>query len=80
MTGIPDSFDEFRRKKISENTIKPADEKQREILKLMKQLRGNSEFQSFKDIGITINKNLETIKGKLIPMPRITLGENNSIE
>jgi aubergine-like protein len=25
MTGIPDSFDEFRRKKISENTIKSAD-------------------------------------------------------
>lgn len=36
MTGIPENFDEFRRKKISENTIKSADEKQREIVKLMK--------------------------------------------
>jgi hypothetical protein len=25
MTGIPENFDEFRRKKISENTIKSAD-------------------------------------------------------
>jgi hypothetical protein len=80
MTGIPDNFDEFRRKKISENTIKSADEKHREILKLMRQLRDNPEFQSFKEIGIRINKSLETIKGRIIPMPRITLGENNAIE
>ena len=80
MTGIPDNFDEFRRKKISEQTIKGPDEKQREILKLMRQLRDNDEFRSFKDIGIRIDKNLETIKGKIIPMPRLQLGENNSIE
>lgn len=46
----------------------------------MGQLRGNDEFQSFKEIGISISKRLETIKGKLIPMPKINLGENNSIE
>lgn len=79
MTGIPDNFDQFRRKKISEQTIKSADEKQREIIKLMRQLRDNDEFKSFKQIGIKIDKNLSTIKGKLIPMPRINLGENNSI-
>ncbi len=58
MTGIPDNFDEFRRKKISEQTIKGADEKQREIIKLMRQLRDNDEFRSLKEIGIKINKNL----------------------
>lgn len=35
MTGIPENFDEVRRKKISEQTIKPPQEKQREILDLM---------------------------------------------
>jgi hypothetical protein len=46
----------------------------------MRQLRDNDEFQSFKEIGIRIDKGLQTVKGRLIPMPRITLGENNSIE
>jgi hypothetical protein len=27
MTGVPEDFDEYRRKKISENTIKPPNEK-----------------------------------------------------
>ncbi len=31
-------------------------------------------------MGIKINKNLETVKGRLIPMPRINLGENRSVE
>lgn len=31
MTGIPDDFDEFRRKKISEATIKSAEERRAEI-------------------------------------------------
>ena len=35
MTGIPDDFDEFKRKKISEATIKSAEERKREIGKLM---------------------------------------------
>jgi hypothetical protein len=42
MTGIPEHFDEFRRKKISENTIKRPDEKQKEILSLMDELRGDN--------------------------------------
>jgi hypothetical protein len=45
----------------------------------MRQLRDNDEFRSLKDIGIKIDKHLETIKGKIIPLPRINLGENNSI-
>ena len=58
MTGIPDNFDEFRRKKISEQTIKSPEEKQREIVRLMKQLRDNDEFRSLKEVGIKISKNL----------------------
>jgi hypothetical protein len=80
MTGIPENFDEFRRKKISESTIKTADEKQREILKLMSELKGNDEFKSLKEIGINVKERLEVIKGKIIPMPRINLGENYSVE
>lgn len=39
MTGIPDDFDEIRRKKISESTIKPPAAKLEEISGLMKKLK-----------------------------------------
>lgn len=39
MTGIPDDFDEFRRKKISEATIKPPIDKHKEISELMNKLK-----------------------------------------
>ena len=58
MTGIPEHFDEFRRKKISENTIKKPEEKQKEIISLMDELRGDNEFSSLKELGIRVNKKL----------------------
>lgn len=58
MTGIPDNFDETRRKKISENTIKRPDEKQREIKSLMKELREDNDFCSLNELGIKVNKRL----------------------
>lgn len=39
MTGLPDNFDEFRRKKISESTIKSPGEKKNEITTLMRDLQ-----------------------------------------
>jgi hypothetical protein len=39
MTGIPDNFDEFRRKKISENTIRQPNDKMNDIGELIKKLR-----------------------------------------
>lgn len=39
MTGIPDDFDEFRRKKISEATIKSAEERRSEINQLMNEIK-----------------------------------------
>lgn len=80
MTGIPENFDEFRRKKISESTIKKPQEKQREIMDLMKELKSQNEFCSLNELGISVSKKLETIQGRLIPMPKINLGDNNSIE
>jgi hypothetical protein len=35
MTGIPEDFDEFKRKKISEQTILDARTKQKEIMYVM---------------------------------------------
>jgi len=31
-------------------------------------------------MGININKDLETVNGKIIPMPRLNLGENHAVE
>jgi hypothetical protein len=30
-------------------------------------------------MGININKDLETIDAKIIPMPKLNLGENNTV-
>lgn len=56
MTGIPDDFDEFRRKKISQATIKPADQRKNDINLLMSEIKNTSEINSLKQIGIDINK------------------------
>ena len=42
MTGIPDDFDEFRRKKISEATIKSAEERRKEINHLMQEIKSTN--------------------------------------
>ena len=31
-------------------------------------------------MGININQNLDAVEGKIIPMPRLKLGENNSVD
>lgn len=46
MTGIPDDFDEYRRKKISQATIKSAEERKREIGGLMNEIKNTSELNS----------------------------------
>lgn len=58
MTGIPDDFDEFRRKKISEATIKSAEERKREIQGLMDQIKNTNELNSLNQIGIEIDKKM----------------------
>jgi hypothetical protein len=44
MTGIPEDFDEMRRKKISESTIKPPAAKIEEISGLMKKLKNSQDI------------------------------------
>ena len=80
MTGIPDDFDEFRRKKISEATIKSAEERRCEITELMNEIKNTNEIYSLNEMGIKIEKNMEKFNAKLIPAPRITLGSNQTIE
>ncbi len=45
MTGIPDDFDERKRKSISERTIKNPGDKKREIEGLMKELGSKKKFE-----------------------------------
>lgn len=46
----------------------------------MSEIKHTSEVYSLKEMGINIEKNMEKINAKIIPPPRITLGENQSIE
>ena len=80
MTGIPDDFDEFRRKKISEATIKSAEERKKEIQGLMNEIKNTNEIDSLKEIGIKIDRDMETFKAKLIPPPRLALGNDERVE
>lgn len=52
MTGIPDSFDEFKRKKVSEATIKSPSDKKREIEEFMRQADQVNDLSSLKQLGI----------------------------
>ena len=42
MTGIPDDFDEFRRKKISEATIRSAEDRRQDINQLIREIKGTN--------------------------------------
>jgi hypothetical protein len=80
MTGIPDNFDEMRRKKISEKTIKPPDEKVREINKFMDQVKKEEKIKEFENLGLNLNFNLEKIESKLIPTPQLDLGKGGKVD
>lgn len=58
MTGIPENFDEMRRKHISEKTIKPPEEKVREITKFVDQVKGQEKIKEFNDLGLKLKFDL----------------------
>lgn len=74
MTGIPDSFDEFKRKKISESTIKSPAEKKKEIDTLIKDVSTDNHLKSLKQLGIDLSFQMEKIKAKSIQNPTLQLG------
>ena len=80
MTGIPDDFDEFRRKKVSEATIRSAEERRHDINSLVREIKNTNEIDSLKQIGINLDSNMETFNAKLIPAPKIRLGGEEKIE
>lgn len=48
MTGIPDNFDEFKRKKISQATIKEPRDKKMEIEKFISETEKVNDLNSLK--------------------------------
>jgi aubergine len=80
MTGIPDDFDEMRRKKISEFTIRPPNEKHQEISGLMNKLKKVEELSSLEKMGIKVCQEMEEIKAKIIPAPTLELGGKDRID
>ena len=71
MTGIPEDFDEFRRKKVSEITIKPPHDKKREIGELMNKLKDCREINDLEGIGIKLNREMERINAKHMQAPTL---------
>ena len=80
MTGIPDDFDEFKRKKISENTILDARTKKGEIMKIMDELKKTDDFEKLEQVGLKLSSRLYNFKCKSIPTPKIALGEDEKVQ
>lgn len=80
MTGIPDEFDEMRRKKVSEATILNPPEKYNAIDGLMGKLKSSHELDELRSLGIDLSKSMTEFEAKVIPVPRLLLGAKNSVE
>lgn len=81
MTGIPDDFDEMRRKKVSERTIKNPQDKLRDIESLMKgKLSKESDMKELAELGLDVSRNLMSFKAKVAPMPKLQLGKDKSVQ
>jgi hypothetical protein len=80
MTGIPENFDEMRRKKISESSIKNPPEKVKEIGGLMNELRDSDEMKALRELGIDVEPTMCKFKAKAITTPKLMLGGNNHVD
>lgn len=59
MTGIPESFDEFKRKKVSEATIKSPGDKKAEITNFMRKVEDSKDFVFMKEMGVSLDHRME---------------------
>lgn len=66
-------------KKISQMTIKSADERKTEISGLMNELKNTNEINELKQIGISIDSNMQRFNAKIIPAPRLRLGRDEKV-
>lgn len=80
MTGIPDNFDEQRRKSVSQNTILNPSDKAKEIKSFMDQLVKKGEIQDLADMGINLNKDLNRFQAKQIENPTLELGNKQVVQ
>lgn len=80
MTGIPEDFDEMRRKKVSEATILNPPEKYAAIDSLMSRLKSSQELEELRTLGIDLSKTMADFEAKVIPVPRLMLGGKSMVD
>jgi hypothetical protein len=80
MTGIPDNFDEMRRKNISQQTILSPGDKYKEIDGFMKSLVASKEIDTLAQIGISLNSRMNKVAAKQISNPTLALGGKFTVE
>jgi hypothetical protein len=79
MTGIPDNFDENRRKAISKQTILAPDKKKREIEDFIGELEKGNHIQNLKELGIDVKKTLNKMSAVTIATPALELGQKQYV-
>jgi hypothetical protein len=81
MTGLAD---ERKRREVSACTIKSASDRKYKIECLVKRMNKESKSMSpqflSERFGISIEENLHNVKAKQIPLPKLQLGDRNSVE
>lgn len=70
----------MRRKKISESTIKSPNDKAKEIQSLIDELKKTDELKALSSLGLEVKQSMSSIQAKAIPVPRLKLGKNNTVE
>ena len=80
VTGIPDHYDEYKRRSISQTTIQSAPDKLKEILDLTNEIENSGEFSALSKLGLEVNKKANGVEGAIIPSPVLMLGENKKVD
>lgn len=79
MTGIPEDFDQTKNKTVTQASRASAEERKLEIEAFIKQLKDNEEKGIYAQLGVKISTACQKVEAKLIPSPKIMLGDNRSV-
>jgi hypothetical protein len=54
--------------------------KRKEIMNVVKEIERTDDFDKLEDVGLKLNKKLYSFKAKSIPVPRISLGQEEKVQ
>jgi hypothetical protein len=80
MTGIPDNFDENRRKSVSQQTILAPDRKLKEIEGYYEELKKAGHIDHLRGLGVEIKRDLNKMNTIHVSSPALELGKKQYVQ